>query len=89
MKPRWGNKETDYSLVVMLNTLDRDHMEFTLLAPEARRVRKKTFHTKNLGAASCRGSKGALVRAMRTRERSHEGGLLASWDALWRRPEVP
>ena len=43
-----------------------------LLAPEARRVRKKTFKAKNLGAASCRGSKGAPVRATR----SHWGRTL-------------
>ena len=41
-----------------------------LLAPELDRVRKKTLQARNLEAASCTGLKGALVRALRSRERS-------------------
>ena len=39
-------------------------------------MRKKTFQDRNLGAASWRDLKRALVRAMRTRERSHRGRTL-------------
>ena len=55
----------------MLNSLAVIEWSSQLLAPEKSGVRKNTFQARGLGAVSWRGSKEALVRAMRKRERSH------------------
>ena len=55
----------------MLNALAVKVWSSSLLALEESRLRKNTFQARSLGAVNWRGLKGVLVRAMRTRERSH------------------